>query len=80
MLFSLLSIGDYMSEAINIVFYIFNKFINLLFNEIQILEGVYLGWVIIVVIIFGIIFNSLLNIPKLGIMDTSKERKTKDHE
>lgn len=69
-----------MSEAINIVFYIFNKFINLLFNEIQILEGVYLGWVILVVIIFGIIFNSLLNIPKLGIMNPDKERKSKDHE
>lgn len=69
-----------MSQAINIVFYIFNKLINLLFNEIQIIEGVYLGWVIIVVIIFGIIFNSLLNIPKLGIMNTGKERTSKNHE
>lgn len=69
-----------MSEAINLVFYIFNKFINLLFNEIQILEGVYLGWIIIVVIIFGIIFNSLLNIPKLGIMNMGKERNIKNHE
>ena len=69
-----------MSDAINIVFYIFNKFINLLFNEIQIIEGVYLGWVIIVVILFGIIFNSLLNIPKFGIMNTGKERKSKKDE
>lgn len=57
-----------MSDAINVVFYIFNKFINLLFNEIQIINGVYLGWIIIVVIIFGIIFNSLLNIPRFGII------------
>lgn len=69
-----------MNDAINLVFYIFNKFINLLFNEIQILEGVYLGWVILVVIIFGIIFNSLLNVPKLGIMNSGRERDTKDHE
>lgn len=69
-----------MSQAINIVFYIFNKFINLLFNEIQILEGVYLGWVILVVILFGIIFNSLLNIPKFGIMNLSNERKSKNDE
>lgn len=62
-----------MSQAINVVFYIFNKFINLLFNEIQIIDGVYLGWVIIVVIIFGIIFNSLLNIPKFGIMRRDKD-------
>lgn len=62
-----------MSQAINVVFYIFNKFINLLFNEIQIVDGVYLGWVIIVVIIFGIIFNSLLNIPKFGIMRREKD-------
>lgn len=69
-----------MSDAINLVFYIFNKFINLLFNEIQILEGVYLGWVILVVILFGIIFNSLLNIPKFGIMNLSNERKSKNDE
>lgn len=69
-----------MSQAINVVFYIFNKFINLLFNEIQIIEGVYLGWVILVVILFGIIFNSLLNIPKFGIMNTVKERTNKNHE
>lgn len=62
-----------MSQAINVVFYIFNKFINLLFNEIQTIDGVYLGWVIIVVIIFGIIFNSLLNIPKFGIMRRDKD-------
>lgn len=69
-----------MSDAINLVFYIFNKFIDLLFNKIQIIDGVYLGWIIIVVIIFGIIFNSLLNIPKLGIMNTGKERKSNKHE
>lgn len=69
-----------MSDAINIVFYIFNKFIDLLFNQIQIIEGVYLGWIIVVVIIFGIIFNSLLNIPKLGIMDSGKERNSNKHE
>lgn len=66
-----------MSDAINIVFYIFNKYINLLFNEIQILDGVYLGWVILVVIIFGIIFNSLLNIPKFGIMSMDNKRSNK---
>lgn len=69
-----------MSDAINLVFYIFNKFIDLLFNKIQIIDGVYLGWIIIVVFIFGIIFNSLLNIPKLGIMNTGKERKSKSDE
>lgn len=69
-----------MNDAINIVFYIFNKFINLLFNEIQIVQGVYLGWIIIVVVIFGIIFNSLLNIPRFGIMNPGKERKSNKHE
>ena len=69
-----------MNQAINIVFYIFNKIINLLFNEIQIIEGVYLGWVILVILIFGIIFNSLLNIPKFGIMNPGKERNDNKHE
>ncbi len=69
-----------MSDAINIVFYIFNKFINLLFNEIQIIQGVYLGWVLLVILLFGIIFNSLLNIPRFGIMNSGKERTIKNHE
>lgn len=69
-----------MSDAINIVFYIFNLIIDLFFNRFRIAPGVYLGWVILVVIIFGIIFNSLLNIPKLGIMDSVKERTAKKNE
>lgn len=65
-----------MVNAINIVLYIFNKIIDLLFNKIQILPDVYLGWVIISVILFSIIFNSILNIPT-GLI-SSALRKKKD--
>ena len=67
-----------MSDAINIVFYIFNKFIDLLFNKIEIVSGVYLGWVILVVIIFSIVFNTLLNIPTGLFNKAIRDKETAD--
>ena len=64
-----------MENAINVVLYIFNKIIDLLFNKIQILPDVYLGWVIISVILFSIIFNSILNIPTGLISSALRKRK-----
>lgn len=52
-----------MSQAINVIFYIFNKVLDLLFNQVEIIEGVYLGWVLITIIVFGILISSILNVP-----------------
>lgn len=53
-----------MNNAIQIIFYIFNKVLDLLFNQLQIVEGVYLGWVLITIIILSILIKSILNIPE----------------
>lgn len=63
-----------MEQAINVVFYIFNKSIDLLFNQVELVDGVYLGWVILTCIIFGIIFSSILNTP-YGLIRGAEQRK-----
>ncbi len=65
-----------MSTAIEVVFYIFQKFVDLLFSKIQIVQNVYLGWVIIACIVIVIMANSILNMPK-G-MRFKHERSSKD--
>ena len=52
-----------MSDAISIFYSIFDKIYNLIFNQAVIVEGVSVGWVFIVVLIFGILIRMLLNIP-----------------
>ena len=52
-----------MSDAISIFYSIFDKIYNLVFNQAFIVEGVSVGWVFIVVLIFGVLIRMLLNIP-----------------
>lgn len=52
-----------MENAINLFNYIFQKFINMIFNDFEIQSGVTIGWVIITIILFGILINNILNIP-----------------
>lgn len=52
-----------MNDAIEIFYYIFFKVYNLLFNSIQIAEGVSVGWVLVTVLVFGILIRSILNLP-----------------
>lgn len=52
-----------MSDAILFVFDIFNRLIDLLFNRIKIVDGVYLGWVILAISLFIMIIRSVLNVP-----------------
>lgn len=53
-----------MNEAINIVYEIYSAFIGLVFNTFDIGGGVTIGWVFVAVIVFGMLINSILNLPK----------------
>lgn len=53
-----------MSTALGYIWYIFDKLINWFFNDTEMFEGVTIGWVIIVVTVFGLLIRSLLNIPR----------------
>ncbi len=53
-----------MTEALGYIWYIFDKLISWFFNDTEMFEGVTIGWVIIVVTVFGLLIRSLLNIPR----------------
>lgn len=53
-----------MSEALNIIYEIYSAFIGMLFTTFDIGGGVTIGWVFIAVIVFGMLINSILNLPR----------------
>lgn len=59
-----------MNDAIEIVYYIYQKMIDFLFNTAVIMPGVSLGWIAISVVVFGILVNSFLVVPR-GAFTTS---------
>lgn len=63
-----------MSDAVNIVLYIFNKFIDFLFNQAYILQGVSIGWILVICSIFTILITAILNRP-VGLIKTNERIK-----
>lgn len=53
-----------MAQALTYLYDIYSGFINMVFNDFELFENVTLGWIVIVVFVFGIMINSILNIPK----------------
>lgn len=53
-----------MSEALNVIYDIYTAFINLVFTSFDIGSGVTVGWVFVAVIVFGMLINSILNLPR----------------
>lgn len=53
-----------MADALNYLYQIFDGFINMVFNDFELFSGVTVGWIAVSVIVFGILINSILNIPK----------------
>lgn len=52
-----------MTEALAYIYYIFNKFVEWIYNEAVLFPGVSLGWIISDGVIFAMLIRSLLNIP-----------------
>lgn len=67
-----------MSEALELLYSIYNAFIDWIFNRATIFEGVTIGWVAIVVFVFSILINSIINIARSGtsyrVHERSEER------
>lgn len=59
-----------MENAFTLVFEILGRFFDLFFNKMVIVQGVTLGWVLIVCLMFGIVISSLLNVPN-GVVNRS---------
>lgn len=66
-----------MTEALNYIWYIFDKLINWFFNDTVLFEGVTIGWVIVVITVFGLLIRSLLNVPR-GARTVSTDRFTRN--
>lgn len=52
-----------MQNAINLFWYMFNKFLVLIFDDFEILPNVTIGWIIISAFVLSLIMGSILNIP-----------------
>lgn len=55
-----------MNEALTYLYQIYAGFVNLVFNTFEISNGVSIGWILVSVTVFGILINTILNIPKSG--------------
>lgn len=53
-----------MAQALGYIYDIYSGFLNLVFNVFAIESGVTVGWIIVSVIVFGLMINNILNLPK----------------
>lgn len=53
-----------MAQALEYLYQIYGNFITMVFNDFALFQGVTVGWIAITVMVFGILINSILNIPK----------------
>lgn len=52
-----------MSEALNFLYAIYDKFVNLVFNQFELFPNVTIGWIAITVFVFNILFRNVLALP-----------------
>lgn len=53
-----------MTNALEIIYYIFDKAVDFVFNKMAIVPNVYVGWVCVFVLIMAILIGSLLAVPR----------------
>lgn len=53
-----------MTEALSLIYNFFDRWLILVFDNLELFDGVTIGWVIAVCIIFGILIRNIINIPK----------------
>lgn len=67
-----------MNEALAYLYYIYDKFVDLIFNRLEISNSVSIGWIIVSVIIFSILIRSVLNLPRgMSSFDKFREHEYK---
>lgn len=66
-----------MNQALTYLYYIYDKFINLVFNQLEIAQNVSVGWIIVAVIIFAMLIRNILNLPRsMGSFDKFRDHET----
>ena len=61
-----------MVDAINLLFQIYLKFVDFIFDKAEILNSVTLGWIALSVLIFGVLIRSLMAVPSRSQTHTFK--------
>lgn len=56
-----------MNDAIQLFFQMMNKFVSTLFNDVEIIDGVTLGWFFVSVFVFTVMLQFLLAIPRVRV-------------
>ena len=65
-----------MSDALSIIYQIYDRFVNLIFNQLEVAPNVTIGWIAVVCVVFSILFRNILALPsKAG---SVKIRSNKD--
>lgn len=52
-----------MAEALQYLYYFYDKFINFVFNEMEFFSNVTFGWVCITCFVFGILIHNIVRLP-----------------
>lgn len=52
-----------MQDALNYIYYIFDRGVSFVFNDMLIFTNISVGWIMISVIVFSILISSILNLP-----------------
>lgn len=55
-----------MNNALTYLLYLYNKFIDFVFNYMAIQTGVTVGWIAITCFVFLILFKNVLAVPRSG--------------
>lgn len=53
-----------MSQALTYLYEIYTSFLDLVFNRFELFTNVTIGWIIVSIVIFGLMINNILNLPK----------------
>ena len=53
-----------MNDALKYIYYIYDKFVDLVFNKLEFFTNVTVGWVLVGCLLFGILIKSLLSLPR----------------
>lgn len=73
-----------MSEALNYIYYCYDKFINFIFNTCDLGNGITIGWILISVFVFNILISNILAIPNksqgMSVFMTKMSRGEEAHE
>lgn len=64
-----------MSTALDYIYYIYDKFINLIFNTLELFPNVTIGWIAITIFVFNILFKNVLALPNKANSISTKSNK-----